>query len=397
MNILYSFRTRGVGVEAVHVSGISGAFEKLGNRIYFHSPCDIDPGANPFKKPKGVASMLNLLCCRMPRIIFELIEFSYNFFSWFGVRRRLRERDFGLIYERHAFFHFSTGFLAQSYKIPLVVEVNELVGDDRVRAQTFLSGLARWCDKRLFDRAALIVVVSPHLKRELMSRYELPCKKIDVQCNGVGLGRSSGQGGRIDDLALSECRVIGFVGWFVEWHRLDLLVEVFAELCNDSPFSKLKLLLVGDGPLRPLLVDQCRQLGVLDNVVFKGAVAHSCIPDVLRGVDIAVIPHSNQYRSPVKLFEYMLEECAVVSARTEPISMVIDDGKNGIMFQPLDKDDMRRAFLKLMSDSGLRISMGKQARKDVIRAYTWEHNVKKIMTRMEEIEGWGDGRCSVPG
>ena len=389
MNILYSSRTRGVGAESVHISGISNALQKLGNKVYFHSPGEVQPGSDPFKNGKGKAYLLSILCRWMPRIFFELIELSYNIFSWFRVRRQLRRRDFGMIYERHAFFHFSTGSLARDHTVPLVVEVNELVGNERVRSQPVLSGLARWCDKRLFDRASLIVVVSPYLKREIMSRHGIPCNKIEVQCNGVDeeLARGHFTPGSLDqrDDANDSC-VVGFVGWFVEWHRLDLLVEVFASLSNDSPVPNFKLLLVGDGPLRPQLVNQCRDLGVSDKVIFTGAVEHRRIPEVLRGIDIAVIPHSNQYRSPLKLFEYMLEECAVVAPKTEPISMVIDDGKNGILFRALDKADMLKSCLKLISDVNLRIAMGSQARQDVIDGYTWGHNAQRIMVKLEALD-----------
>ena len=389
MNILYSFRTRGVGAESVHISGISRALERLGHRVYFQSPCKVQHGADPFKRGNGKEFFWNILSRRMPRLLFEMGEICYNLFSWFRVRRQLRTRDFDLIYERHAFFHFSTGLIARDCAIPLIVEVNELVGDDRVRSPPVLSGLARWCDKRLFDRASLIVVVSPYLKREIMKRHDIACNKIEVHCNGVDeeIARRHSEQKTVVGADPDACCVLGFVGWFVEWHRLDLLIDVFASLCNESPDLNSKLLLVGDGPLRPQLVSQCRELGISDKVIFAGVVEHCRVPEVLRGIDIAVIPHSNQYRSPVKLFEYMIEECAVVAAQTEPISMVIDNGRNGLLFRPLDKADMLHAFMQLVSDVNLRVAMGFQARKDVIAGYTWKHNVQRIMAKLQELGG----------
>ena len=388
VNILYSFRTRGVGAEAVHISGIAGAFERLGNKVYFQSPCKIQPGSDPFCKGRGKALFWNWLSRRMPRLVFEMMEVSYNLFSWFRIRRHLKSRDFGIIYERHAFFLFSTGFLARRYNVPLVVEVNELTGDDRVRSQSLLSGLAGWCDQRLFERASLIVVVSPYLKREIMSRHGVPDSKIEVRCNGIDeeMGKEfcRDEMRSFSPVPGSDC-IFGFVGWFVEWHRLDLLLDAFSLLCNAQPHLKAGLLLVGDGPLRNELVNRCAELGISDKVKFAGVIEHSRMPEILKTIDVAVIPHSNHYRSPVKLFEYMAGQCAVVAAGTEPISMVINHGVNGLLFTPLDKEEMLKVFLHVASDSGFRTAIGCRAYHDVMESYTWRHNAQAVLEKLEDM------------
>ena len=388
MNILYSFRTRGVGAEAVHISGIARAFERLGNKVYFQSPCKIRPGSDPFRKERGKAFFWNMLSRGMPRLLFEMMELSYNIFSWFRIRRHLKTRDFGIIYERHAFFLFSTGSIARRCNVPLIVEVNELTGENRVRSQPLLSRLAGWCDQRLFDRASLIVVVSPYLKREIMKRHGVADTKIEVHCNGIDedMGKEL-SGARIrssSPVPAADC-IFGFVGWFVEWHRLDLLVEVFSMLCHEQPHLNAGLLLVGDGPLRNELSNRCKELGISDKVKFAGAIEHSQMPKILKKIDIAVIPHSNQYRSPIKLFEYMAGKCAVIAAGTEPISMVINHGVNGLLFTPLDKEEMLQVFMEAASDSQLRTSIGRRAHHDVLQSYTWKHNAQGILGKVEEM------------
>ena len=52
MRILYHFRTRGTGAEAVHIAGIVRAFEKMGHEVVLSSPTGVDPretaGMTPF-------------------------------------------------------------------------------------------------------------------------------------------------------------------------------------------------------------------------------------------------------------------------------------------------------------------------------------------------------------
>ena len=385
MNVLYSFRTRGVGAEAVHISGVTRALERLGHKVFYHSPCSVRPGANPFSSGGGRSRFLGFLCRMIPGVGFELMEIAYNLYSWLRARRCLRRSQFGLIYERHAFFHFATGLLARKHDIPLVVEVNELAGDSRVRGRVRLTSLARRCDRKLFECASLIVVVSPYLKREIIKRYGIPENKIDVQCNAVDEPAS---GSSIDcsleflnRLEGASC-VFGFVGWFVHWHRLDILMDVFSRLCSERPDMDARLLMVGDGPLKDELSGACKKLAISEKVIFAGSVEHACIPRVLSVVDIAVIPHSNEFRSPVKLFEYMASECVVVAPETEPISSVIFHGQNGLLFRAMDSDHMLDMFIKAASDQILRNSLAERAGVDVIEKYTWTHNVRRVLERM---------------
>ena len=86
-----------------------------------------------------------------------------------GTSGSSRRHGCGLIYERHAFFLFSTALVARSAGCPLVVEVNELVGDPRVRAAAgFLGAGPVDATGSFFARARLIVTVSPHLKRRVL-------------------------------------------------------------------------------------------------------------------------------------------------------------------------------------------------------------------------------------
>jgi glycosyltransferase involved in cell wall biosynthesis len=225
MTILYHFRTRGAGAEAVHIAGIVNAFEKMGHHVILSSPTGVDPrqtaGASPFAKSRTRP---------LPRVLFELLELLYNLPAFAQNLRLARRHDCNLIYERHAFFLFSTALVAAIHRCPLVVEVNELVGDPRVRAQPLFSGLARWSDRFLFRRASLVVVVSPHLQRRVMG-YGIPADRILILPNAVSdeelAPPSTPPAPLLKDLPPNTF-TLGFTGWLVEWHRLDFLIQALA-------------------------------------------------------------------------------------------------------------------------------------------------------------------------
>lgn len=389
MRILYHFRTRGTGAEAVHIAGVARAWEAMGHQVAFSSPTGVDPrrtaGANPFSR--GRSGWLAWIARRVPGWVFEILEIAYNAVAWRRNRALLKLQNFDFIYERHAFFLGASAWLAKGWGIPLVVEVNELVGDDRLRAQPWLAWLARRVDRLVFSRASLIVVVSPHLKRRIESMGVSP-EKVRVLPNGVDeqdYARPADGRELRHSLGLTGLTVIGFVGWFVAWHRLDELVRIFAVLARERP--DLRLLLIGEGDLKPALQDRARELGMDGRVIFTGAVSHAQMPQFIAAMDVGVVPHSNAYRSPIKLFEYMGQGRAVVAPATEPISMVLQDGKNGLLFETGSMEGMQKALQRLVDDPALRARLGHQARVDVLARHTWKANALQVLEGLRPVMG----------
>lgn len=389
MNILYSFRTRGVGAESVHISGIANAFEDLGHEVDFVSPTKTDPrnqaGTNPYEK-KQKTSLIHRFANQLPGVLFELAEVAYNWHAKAQISKSLNQKKYGLIYERHAFFLNATSKIAQQAGIPYIVEVNELVGDERVRKQPLFTPLAKQCDRLTFERATRIIVVSPHLKRKIQEEHGINERKILVHPNAVEaalLAKTPDPAIFVDRFNLNGKLNIGFVGWFVEWHRLDLMLVAISDLIKSSPNLHPNLVLIGDGPLKETLQAQAKSLNIESNITFTGPIDHSMIPAIIRALDIAVIPHSNEFRSPIKLFEYMAQERPVIAPSSEPIRSVVSHGENALLFPPLDQSSLSQNLQRLANDSVLQRRLGQNARKTVEQRHTWKHNAEHIL---EEIQ-----------
>jgi glycosyltransferase involved in cell wall biosynthesis len=382
LRILMHFRTRGTGAEGVHLSGMAGGFESQGADVVFSSPTGADPrslrGGNPFAAKKE--SLVSRISRRCPRWMFECLELAYNAAAWRKNRGILRKATFDFIYERHAFFLFSTARLARKLGVPLVVEVNELAGDARIRQQPRMLGLAKRCDRAVFRQAALIVVVSPHLARRAAELGADP-QKILVLPNAVEsslLENPRDGAGKRAALGISpEEIVIGFVGWFVDWHRLDLLLGVVADICRSG--RPVRLMMVGEGPLRQTLHAQAEQAGIAGRIVWTGAVSHDEVPDFVAAFDIAVVPHSNEYRSPIKLFEYMALGRAVAAPRLEPIESVVGDSHAAILFEPENAASLADALLRLVDSPEKRRECGRRGRALVESSHTWDKNARQVI------------------
>jgi glycosyltransferase involved in cell wall biosynthesis len=383
VRILYHFRTRGTGAEAVHIAGIASAFESLGHSVVFSSPADVDP-----RKTAGSSPFAGRVCRRLPRLAFEFLEIAYNVVAFVKNGLILMRHRPGLVYERHAFFLCSTAVLCWLSRLPMAVEVNELVGDDRVREQPLLAPLARLADRLTFAVATLVVVVSPDLRRQIVALGVEPGKVL-VQPNGVRRrdveAPTDGAPIRLRHGCTPETILVGFVGWFVPWHRLDLLLDAFASAAYGV--GSLRLLLVGEGPLKGALYEQSARLGVGERVLFVGPVPHPDVARYVAAMDICTVPHSNEYRSPIKLFEYMAQGRAVVAPATEPIACVVESGEHALLFEPGNRDALAAAITNLAVDADLRRRLGCQGRALVLDRHTWERNASVVLEHIGPAAG----------
>jgi len=239
--------------------------------------------------------------------------------------------------------------------------------------------LATSLEKRIFKIANAIIVVSNFLKRHIQ-KMGINEDKVFVIPNAVNpevFDPDTVEDNLRRKLDIEDKLIIGFVGIFLPWNNLELLIDVFKEVTRENP--KTHLLLVGDGPLKNTIERKVHQEGLRDKVTLAGKVNYRDVPKFIHSMDICVIPQSNQYRSPVKLFEYMAMAKPVVAPCVEPIKSVIMEYEDVVLFEPGDRDLLKKAIRGLIEIKNSRKKIGNKARKTIIKKYTWQNNAKKIV------------------
>ena len=390
MNILYHHRTQGTGAEGVHISRIIKGLHGLGHKVSVVCPSGDDPlktaGNNPFTKKKDgfKKKVLSFISRHLPQFLFECLEMAYNFSAYPRVKNAVEAKSVDLIYERYAFFMTAGAQIAKEKNIPFIVEVNEIAGPKRVRKQVFVKK-AKAAERFIFMQADAIIVVSSFLKQEIVG-LGINAEKIFVIPNGADDElfdpKKYDRKKRRDQYALEDNDIVlGFIGWFIPWHNLGSFIEAFAEIGSKN----CKLVLVGDGDLKDSLVALARTLNIADKVILTGAIPYEQIPSMINALDICIIPDSNEYRSPIKMFEYMAMGKPVIAPDYEPVRSVIDDGKDGIIFRPNDKNDLVNKLNAVVCDYQKRQTLGEKAREKILRKYLWKHNAKKVIEIYQEI------------
>lgn len=80
--------------------------------------------------------------------------------------------------------------------------------------------------------------------------------------------------------------LIGHVGYFLALKNQSFLVDVFAELVKKN--NNYRLVLIGDGALRPEIEKKVDSLGLKDKVTFTGNINN--VSDYLNAIDLIVMP-----------------------------------------------------------------------------------------------------------
>jgi glycosyltransferase involved in cell wall biosynthesis len=151
-------------------------------------------------------------------------------------------------------------------------------------------------------------------------------------------------------------------------------------LAQGNAPADLYLMLVGDGPHRPSLEAMAQDLGVRPRVLFTGSVPFESVPDYLAAMDIAVMPNSNWYGSPIKLFEYGAMGRAVIAPDTPPVREVMVDEEEGLIVPPGSVEALRAGLHRLAGNPTLREQLGERFRARVLRQYTWSHAADRLLS-----------------
>ncbi len=164
--------------------------------------------------------------------------------------------------------------------------------------------------------------------------------------------------------------VVGYLGRLVEQKGLLVLLQAVAGLGGDW-----RLLLIGDGPLRPALQEKARQLGIPERATIMPAVPSAQVPLWLNRLDVLVLPSLTRPNWKEQfgrvLVEAMACEIPVVGSDCGEIPHVI--GSAGLLAREGDANHLREHLARLMSSPSLRRDLGRQGRQRVLACYTQRH------------------------
>ena len=217
------------------------------------------------------------------------------------IRTEHSRRPFDVL---HAFWATESGLLAsvagRLLRIPTLVS---LAGGELVELRDIGYGDQRLAWERLKVAMSLRLATAVSAGSKLLmdlARRRVPARRLYRAPLGVDTNLfhrlQSGDYGRNQSV---DCHRIVFVGSLTPVKDQATLLRAFADLRLNG--SRPTLEIVGDGPLRADLERLTVELGVAQNVCFRGAVDHAALPGVYRGAQACVVSSRHEAQCMVAL------------------------------------------------------------------------------------------------
>ena len=148
-----------------------------------------------------------------------------------------------------------------------------------------------------------------------------------------------------------------------------------------------RLLVVGDGPMRPASEQLARELGLGDRVVFAGM--RSDIPEILSLVDVMVLSSYTVECFPFSILEAMSAGVPAVCTAIGGLPEMIEDGVTGHLVAPRDPAGLAEAVLRILEPEGRAREMGVAARDRVASRFTLQACAQETERVFASIAGRG--------
>jgi glycosyltransferase involved in cell wall biosynthesis len=236
-----------------------------------------------------------------------------------------------------------------------------------------------------------VFTITNSLKNFLIERG-VDAGKIEVLPNAVELEKFEKVERDVDlekELDLSGKVVIGYVGSFVEYEGIDLLIHAVHLLKEKYP-NQFRLLLVGGGDLDKQLRELVKTLDLTQDVIFTGRVPHSEVSRYYSLIDIAPIPRKSypvcELVVPLKPFEAMVLGKVLIVSNVEALEEIIDDGHTGFIFEKENFEDLADKIELVLNNPKLRMEIGIKAENWVKENHIWASISERVSKVYEKIK-----------
>jgi glycosyltransferase involved in cell wall biosynthesis len=385
MKILYHHRVASKDGQYVHVEEIVGALRSLGHEVIMSEPASINN--KDFGRSSSLVKNIRTL---LPGFIHEWMEFVYSFLDYFKVVKLIKNHKPDCIYERYNLFFPSGIWAKKRYKLPLLLEVNAPLYEERSQHDSIqLNKLADWSERYVWNNADYILPVTQVLAKKV-SKKGVPTQRMVVIPNGINYERFVADSDRLARTAADHLKklkiegklILGFTGFVREWHRLDRVLDVIAK----NPQQNWHLLLVGDGPARASLEEKARELNIVSSLTITGVVARDDMPGWVATFDVALQPDVVEYASPLKLFEYLALSKAILAPNRENIHEILTADQNALLFDVDNAEHFASQLSRLCASDELRRQLGQSAFLTIEdQKLYWRHNGEKIAQLFNQL------------
>ena len=362
----------------VHVMKMCQAFQTLGCDTTLY--CDMDAQNTPTDSILERYAVTTPFSIERVQIGHFLQKHGHRFALMVSAYKKSKQaKDFDVAYSRSAYALF---FLKDRHKYILEVHTEP----DRLNYQIEKMVISH-------ENCIALVAISQALKQRYLELFPFlkPEKIVVLHDCADDNSHLSTEKAVLENLPGSHPVRIGYIGHLYPGKCMEVLTQVAVK----TPSFTYHIVGGTDEWVQKWKA-YCMEHGIR-NFIFYGFVDNAKVGKYYRAFDIFVLPFSKrvsvgttknmdigQWISPLKLFEGMAYQKAMVVSALPTIQEVLTNGQNAVLVEPDDIDGWVNALTELAENPALRSTLGSEAYRLFKEAYTWEKRAQAIIKILED-------------
>lgn len=227
---------------------------------------------------------------------------------------------------------------------------------------------------KLADR---VITSAESIRQEMIHRNRMSSEKIIAIPAGIDEKKFSLDRDLPDirsKLGFSDSDfVIGVVAVIRSWKGHKHLIDAVNLLKNRIP--NIRLLIVGDGPIRTEIEQKIVQDGLGDHALLTG---HQVDPaPYIKAMDVAILPSYSNEATSQSLPQAMAMKRPVISTNIGGLPEVVIHEKTGLLVPPSDTESIATAIQRLFDEPKLRTELSESGYRHVLEHFTFSHMIDK--------------------
>lgn len=300
-----------------------------------------------------------------------------------ALRRQLEGADYDVVHCQDAWGAAPVLEARDRFGYAVVFDLARGASDDRSNLDAELAAQLDRDEEACLLAADLVLVPTEPARRYAVTRG-LP-ERVVLSPPGVDVDRFDW-----DEAPPSGPPLLLYVGTIGPGRGVRTLLRAMVDVVRSSA---ARLVMVG--PFAPGFEAGCKaaiaELGLTGRVELRPPVDHDQMPQLIATASLCVVPAAAELTPrpyalyPTRLLEYMACRRAVVAPRRGTVGMLVDHGREGLLFAPGDHVDLARKLQRLIDDAGLRDRLAGNGYDRVRREFTASAARRAVRTAYAEL------------
>ena len=276
------------------------------------------------------------------------------------IRQLLKQHDFDILH-CHQYTPYVYGLFGALFKKKIIIFT------EHGRFYPDVSSLKRRIINPILQiKTSAITAISSATKDALVEYENFSNSKIEVIYNGIADTNIKAAPEIRKSLGLSDSDLVfGTISRLDPIKNHSMMIRAYAKILKLHP--NIKLLIVGDGPQRAETERLITELGLSEKIILTGF--QSKPQEYLALMDVFLLPSFSEGTS-MTLLEAMCFGKPSIATAVGGTPEILEQDRTGLLISNNDEQALTAAMTKMITDLGLRLRLGEEARAAYCRKFT---------------------------